>query len=161
MENKRIILHVDDDPDQRRIVSALLEHHGYVVESASDAEEATSKLAETSIRVVLLDIDMPGKDGLTLLKEIKQWDGGMQVIMLTGLERMSTILQSMRWGAEACIFKPLTDPTQLLEAIEAAFAKIDRWWVAVHEVAKQKDQLRKTQPAASPVEKRTVAARGE
>jgi phenylacetyl-CoA:acceptor oxidoreductase subunit 2 len=72
-------------------------------------------------RVVLLDIDMPQINGLEALREIKQHDGGIQVIMLTGLVSMNTVLESMRLGAESCLFKPVTDVAPLLDAIEAAW----------------------------------------
>ncbi len=149
MEQSKTILHVDDDPDQLRVVSTILKQYGYAVEPISDPDEALVRLSETGIRLVLLDIDMPGKDGLTVLREIKQVDGGVQVIMLTGMVKMSTVLRSMRWGAEACIFKPITDPAPLVEAIEAAFAKIDRWWYAVGELAKEKKKLPPAQPVSS------------
>ena len=150
MERDKTILHVDDDPSQLKIVSAILQERGYHVESIGDPDEALVHLSETGIRLVLLDIDMPGKDGLTLLQEIKTIDGGVQVIMLTGMVKMSTVLQSMRWGAEACIFKPLTDHAPLLEAVEAAFAKIDRWWFAVQELAREKKKLQQTSAAPGP-----------
>jgi len=152
MDRKQIVLHVDDDPGQLRVVASILERHGFQVESTDDPEQALVRLAETGARVVLLDIDMPNKDGLSLLKEIKAVDGGVQIIMLTGLVKMSTVLRSMRWGAEACIFKPLTDPAPLIEAIEAAFAKIDRWWVAVNELAQEKKKLRNVGAAPAAAE---------
>ena len=152
MDRKQVVLHVDDDPSQLRVVASILERHGFQVESTDDPEQALVRLAETGARVVLLDIDMPNKDGLSLLKEIKAVDGGVQIIMLTGLVKMSTVLRSMRWGAEACIFKPLTDPAPLIEAIEAAFAKIDRWWVAVNELAQEKKKLRNVGAAPAAAE---------
>ncbi len=152
MDRKQVVLHVDDDPSQLRVVATILERNGFQVESTDDLEQALVRLAETGARVVLLDIDMPNKDGLSLLKEIKAVDGGVQIIMLTGLVKMSTVLRSMRWGAEACIFKPLTDPAPLIEAIEAAFAKIDRWWVAVNELAQEKRKLRNVAAASAAAE---------
>jgi DNA-binding NtrC family response regulator len=89
--------------------------------------EAMTMLAETGARIVLLDIDMPGKDGHTLLQEIKQLDGGVQVIMCTGLVSMHTILRSIELGVEACIFKPIVDLSEISQAVERAFEKIDRF----------------------------------
>ncbi|MFI4876898.1 MAG: hypothetical protein ACIALR_16215, partial [Blastopirellula sp. JB062] len=57
-----------------------------------------------------------------------------QVIMLTGLVTLSTVLDSMRYGAETCLFKPVNEIEPLLEVLEAAFAKHGRWWSALHDL---------------------------
>jgi DNA-binding NtrC family response regulator len=98
---------------------------------------------------VILDIDMPGINGLDLLREIKAYDGGIQVIMLTGMVSLSTLLQSFRWGAEACIFKPLGDLDPLLEALEDTFRKINRWWTALEELSQRRRQEHRTPGQAS------------
>lgn len=146
----RVILHVDDDPAQLRIVRHMLEKKGYAIHSTTDPSQARQLLLETGARLVLLDIDMPDTDGLTLLKQIKSFDGGIQVIMLTGVVTMSTILRSLRWGAEACVFKPVTDPDDLAEPIEATFRKLDRWWDAVDYLAEEKRRLRRTAETSTP-----------
>jgi len=134
MERNRTILHIDDDPSLLKIVSKKLSLSGYDVHSLDDPKQTSRELITTGARLVLLDIDMPDIDGLTLLEDIKRHDGGIQVIMLTGLVSMTTVLQSMRWGAEACVFKPITDIQPLTTAIDAAFEKIDRWWMALDEL---------------------------
>ena len=131
MNRNYTILHVDDDESMLRIVAQTLGKKDYDVVSLEDSREATKMLLKTGARVVLLDIDMPHLDGLTLLDKIKRQDGGVQVIMLTGMVSMSTVLQSMRWGAEACIFKPLSDFDPLFTAVHTTFEKIDRWWQAL------------------------------
>ena len=134
----RTILHVDDDPGLLRIVAAQLEKKGYEVVSLAEPEKTLDVLHSSGATLVLLDIDMPGIDGLDLLKQVKQDDGGLQVIMLTGLVSMSTALRSLRWGAEACLFKPIEDWEPLLTAVEAAFDKIDRWWHCLEELRQRK-----------------------
>ena len=138
MNLNRTILHVDDDPDLLRIVAKTLGKEDYEVVSLDNPRQASQTLLKTGARVVILDIDMPQVDGLTLLSEIKKQDGGVQVIMLTGLVSMSTVLQSMRWGAEACIFKPLTDFVPLLTALQFSFEKIDRWWQTLDDLKQRK-----------------------
>ncbi len=128
MTQERTILHVDDDPSLLRIVHKILTAEGYDVVSLDDPTLVTKRRLETGARVVLLDLEMPQIDGLSVLQDIKSQDGGVEVIMLTGIVSMSTVLQSMRWGAEACVFKPITDREPLLSALEAAFDKINRWW---------------------------------
>jgi DNA-binding NtrC family response regulator len=133
MKYEKTVLHVDDDPAILRLVAKTLTKHGVQVVSVSKPAEAISQLFHTGARVVLLDIDMPNKDGLTLLAEIKKHDAGIQVIMCTGMVSIGTVLQSISLGAEGCVFKPIQDYGRLTESIDRAFEKIDRWWIALHE----------------------------
>src|SRR5688572_11630753 len=92
----RTILHVDDDPQFTRIVAHLLQHRGYDVVSLSDPQEALGELVRHGYRIVILDIDMPGVDGIELMRQIKEFDGGIQVIMLTGLVTLSNAMAAFR-----------------------------------------------------------------
>lgn len=144
MKNRRLVLHVDDDQALLRIVSRGLATRGYEVVSISNPAETLDKIIDTGARVVLLDIDMPmtgcqGFDtpilnGLDLLKKIKAQDGGIQVVMLTGVVTMSTVLRSLRYGAEACVFKPISDYDLLDTTLNDVFGKIDRWWRTLDEL---------------------------
>ncbi len=138
MNNERRILHVDDDPQMTRMIAARLQPQGYEVVSLNDPTEAIQSLLHNQYRVVLLDIDMPGVNGLDLLREIKAYDGGIQVIMLTGIVTLTTVLQSLRLGAEACFFKPLTETEPLLDSLAACFRKIDHWWASLEELSQRR-----------------------
>lgn len=124
----RKILHVDDDPAILRIVSRVLGKRGYNVVSVSDPNRAIETLKETSARLVILDIDMPNMCGLSLLEKIKAVDGSIQVLMLTGMVSMATILRATQLGAEECQFKPITDFDELGNAADRAYEKMLRWW---------------------------------
>lgn len=141
MQRNRTILHVDDDPNILRIVAKQLGKRGYDIVSIEDPTQCARSLITTGARLVILDVDMPTIDGLTLLEDIKYHDGGIQAIMLTGAVSMSTVLQSMRWGAEACVFKPITDFDPLVASIEATFKKIDRWWDSLEDLNQRKSSL--------------------
>ncbi|MEI8375026.1 MAG: response regulator [Planctomycetota bacterium] len=141
MNYRKTILHVDDDPQLTRLVAHYLQPLGYEVTSLNDPTQTLRVLSELQHRLVLLDIDMPEANGLDLLQQIKHTHGGSQVIMLTGLVSTQTLLQSYRWGAEFCIFKPMTNVAPLLEAVEAVFRKIDHWWSALEELGKQRRNL--------------------
>jgi DNA-binding NtrC family response regulator len=130
----RTVFHIDDDIVVTRMVAQQLESAGYQVISVNDSTAAFEKLLSSQARVVLLDIMMPGKTGLELLDEIKEHDGGIQVILLTGQVDLSTTMHAMRHGAEACFFKPLNDFGPLLESLELTFRKIDRWWSSLEEL---------------------------
>jgi len=131
MKYNRTVLHIDDDTAILNIVRRKLERHGLTVVSIQDPYKAISAITSLGARVVILDIDMPGKDGLTLLQEIKQFDAGIQVIMCTGMVSLSTVLQATSLGAEECIFKPIYDLQEITTAVDRAFEKIDRWWLAL------------------------------
>ena len=123
----RKVLHVDDDPDILAIVGHSLSKRGYKPHSITDPELAMPWLADCSTRIVLLDIEMPGKDGLTLLQEIKKFDGGIQVIMLTGLVSMGTIIRTTRLGALDCFFKPIDQIEAVMGSVDQAYLKLERW----------------------------------
>ena len=135
MHYSREILHIDDDPQFTRLVSGLLGDRGFTVAPLNDPSVAIDELVRSQRRIVLLDIDMRAVDGLTLLRDIKNFDSGIQVIMLTGMVSLSTVLQSERWGAEACFFKPLESIEPLVEALDAVYRKFDRWWAALDAMA--------------------------
>lgn len=145
MNEPRLLLHVDDDPAMLRVVRSSLSPHGYEVFSCQNPAAARDVILRENIRVCLLDIDMPEITGIELLRQIKQLDNGIQVIMLTGLVSLSTVLESNTHGAEAIFFKPLEDFQPLLEALDDSYRKIDRWWRALQELR----QLRKKQTAES------------
>jgi CheY-like chemotaxis protein len=128
MSVKRQILHIDDDPEFTRFVTEYLKDFGYETTSINDPSIFISRVPAIQERIVLLDIDMPGIDGLSILKKIKANDGGIQVIMLTGIVSQTTILRSLSLGAEACFFKPIVDIDPVVQALTDSFRKIDRWW---------------------------------
>jgi len=134
----RIVLHVDDDPKMTDLVTKQLTKEGYNVVSLNNPAQVIPMLIQKDCRVVILDIDMPQINGLELLEEIKQFDGGIQVIMLTGVVTTTNVLRSFRLGAEACFFKPFDDFQPIVDALEDAFGKIDRWRHTLEELVQRK-----------------------
>ncbi len=139
---RRTILHVDDDRSMLHFVRKRLEMEGYQVVSLEQPERTIDTLLNHDCRVVILDVQMPTTNGLELLSQIKQYDGGVQVIMLTGLVSMSTVLESLRRGAEACLFKPVIDFQELLDALTATFQKLDCWWQTLEELNRRRAEER-------------------
>ncbi|MEM6798233.1 MAG: response regulator [Planctomycetota bacterium] len=156
--NRRSILHVDDDPSVTGLVAKYLSDAGYQVESLNSALEAMDSVIEGQYRVVLLDIDMPHKSGMHLLSEIKAFDAGIQVIMLTGLVNVTTVLETMRNGAEACLFKPVMDAGPLVEAVEDAFRRTDRWWHSLRDLTQRRKQEQAMIEAATQMQSVVAAA---
>ena len=133
MKTEKIVLHVDDDQAILDIVGFSLKKRGYKVISIRDPTTALPILCKSGARVAILDIEMPGMDGLTLLREIKQRDAGIKTIMLTGMVSMGVVLHATRLGAEECVFKPIKDLNHVGDAVERCFSNIDSWWEALRE----------------------------
>lgn len=108
MSGTRILV-VDDEPDIRMLVKEILEDEGYAVEVAEDGETARQRLPEVSPDLIMLDIWMPGIDGITLLKE---WAaaGALTgpVIMMSGHGTVETAVEATRLGAYDFLEKPLS-----------------------------------------------------
>ncbi len=136
----RLVLHIDDDESVLKLVKQVLSKRSIKVISLTDPFKVIDTIVQEGIRVVLLDIDMPKKDGLTLLREIKSFDAGVHTIMCTGMVSISTILCATSLGAESCIFKPFYNHAQITDAVERAFQDIDRWWDALREWNQRKKQ---------------------
>lgn len=126
--NRRTVLHVDDDPMITDLVAEQLRSAGFETEAVHNPLNAIKAMISGQHRIVLVDVHMPGMSGLQLLEEIKRVDASVQVILLTALVQESTVIESMRLGAEACFFKPLSDPDPLIDALEDAYIRNDRWW---------------------------------
>lgn len=124
---ERRLLHVDDDPSILRIVRQRLRRRGFKVDSTTQPLECLDLIAKEGYRVVLTDLDMPQMTGVELIRRIKAYDGGIQVVVLSGLVTFTTALDSMRAGAESCLFKPILKIDPVATALGQAFAKIDYW----------------------------------
>lgn len=138
MKYHRTILHVNDDAEVTSTIGRELEQRGFQVTPLGDPAAVMEELTSSHYRFVLLAMDMPGLGGLDLLREIKAHDGSIQVVVMTDLASVQSVLQSSRWGAEACIFQPRKNMDLLLRTIERTFWKIDRWWDVIEWVAHEK-----------------------
>ncbi len=115
------ILVVDDEPDIRSLVQEILQDEDYQVQVAADAAEARHALRQRRPDLILLDIWMPGVDGITLLKE---WTGDTgelpcPVVMMSGHGTVETAVEATRLGAYDFIEKPLS-LAKLLLTVERA-----------------------------------------
>jgi DNA-binding NtrC family response regulator len=101
------IMVVDDDPDHLRVVCAILEESGYEVQDAQDAEQALSRIHEFQPALVLTDLRMPGMNGVELLERLGEGMEGVEVIVMTGHEDMTSAIGAMRAGAFDYVVKPM------------------------------------------------------
>ena len=105
---ERILL-VDDEDGIRRVLDIALTDLGYDVHTAPNGSEALSRFSELAPSIVLTDIKMPGMDGITLLKRLKQENPEVEVIMISGHGDMDLAIQSLKYDAADFITKPIDD----------------------------------------------------
>jgi two-component system nitrogen regulation response regulator NtrX len=108
------ILVVDDETNIRKLLTGVLEDEGYAVTGAGDAAEADAALAAGGIDLVLLDIQLPGVDGLKLLERWQKDEVSVPVIMMSGHGTIRTAVQATRFGALDFIEKPIQAERLLL-----------------------------------------------
>ncbi len=110
------VLIVDDEEQLARAFRRKLTAEGYVVTTASSAEEGLSLTEKQTFDVALLDIRLPGIDGVQLLEKLRKQEPTMEVIMLTGHASVDTAIQSMKLGAYDYLSKPckLNELTQVI-----------------------------------------------
>lgn len=102
------ILVVDDEAEACDILKDFLGKRGYRVTTALSGEEAINRVKEESPHIVLLDIKMPGMNGLETLKRIKEIDKKIIIIMVTVVEDNETGKKCIEWGADDYITKPIS-----------------------------------------------------
>jgi DNA-binding response OmpR family regulator len=115
--SKNKILFVDDDAQLRGMVKEELAAAGYVLDEASDAPQAMEMLRSGNYDLILLDITLPGKSGMDVLKFVKEEGLRCRVIMLTGMVGLSAAVDSMKLGAADYVTKPY-NINYLLASIE-------------------------------------------
>ena len=118
MEKCRVLL-VDDERDFLEVLTRRLGKRDVNVEGVSSGEEALQYLQAKPIDVAVLDVKMPGMDGLAALREIKKLNPLIEVIMLTGHASLEVALEGMRSGAFDYLMKP-AEIDELLYKIQDA-----------------------------------------
>ena len=118
MEKCRVLL-VDDERDFLEVLTRRLSKRDVNVDGVSSGEAALQYLQERPIDVAVLDVRMPGMDGITVLREIKKLNPLIEVIMLTGHASLEVALEGMRSGAFDYLMKP-AEIDELLYKIQDA-----------------------------------------
>jgi len=106
MEKPRILV-VDDEPKACELLQDFLEAKGYTVVTASSGAEALAVAKETQPSLILLDIRMPGMDGLETLQRIQKLNKAARIIMITAADEEEIAKEAMHRGAYDYITKPI------------------------------------------------------
>ncbi|MEO5333547.1 MAG: response regulator [Magnetococcus sp. YQC-5] len=100
------ILIVDDEADLRENLSVLLRHEGFQVSTAASGTEALRLLNGGRFDVVLMDLIMPGRDGIEILLEMRKLNNRIKIIIMTAFATVNTAVQAIRKGASDYLSKP-------------------------------------------------------
>ena len=115
MSAKGAVLVIDDELEIRESLTQLLELEGYQADAAATGEEGLKRLDDGLFDVVLLDINLPDRNGLDLLQQIKRESPEVGVIMITAYASTQTAFQASKQGADSYITKPWDNDKLLLE----------------------------------------------
>lgn len=137
MENARILL-VDDETDFTDTMSQLLQTRGYQVTAVNGGESAIKALGQGRYDVMVLDLKMPGMDGMATLKEAKKLELFTETLILTGHATIDTALEAMKLGAYDYLTKPC-DIDDLVQKIQGARKKKDA--AEEQEISKKIDRI--------------------
>lgn len=121
--NEKILI-IDHEPDIRKDLETILAKKGYQVMAASGSEAAISVLKSEPLDLVIMDIRMPGMDGLEFMREVKKLGDDIEVIVLTGSVSVENAVKALRDdGAFDFLTKPLKNVDQLINSVKEALQK--------------------------------------
>lgn len=127
MDNsQKKILIIEDDQFLREFYQELLQAEGYFVDTASDGEIGLSKLQSSEYNLVLLDLMLPKKDGVQILRDLKVKPAkspNSTIVVLTNLGQDAVIKQCLELGANGYLIKSALNPDQVLTEVKSYLQK--------------------------------------
>lgn len=120
-QNKKILI-VEDDQFLREFYQELLQEEGYLVDAAGDGEVALKKIWENEYDLILLDIMLPKKDGIQILRDLKLHpakSSSVKIVALTNLGQDAVIKECFDLGVEGYLIKSALNPDQVLSEIKS------------------------------------------
>lgn len=118
-KRKSKVLIAEDDPFLQDILSDILKDDGLSVDTASDGEEALRKALENSYDVVLLDLLMPKKNGIEVLKELKKHAFKTPILVFSNMSTTVSREEAMKYGAKGFFVKSDMDIDEVVEKVRA------------------------------------------
>ncbi|MBC8875917.1 MAG: response regulator [Planctomycetes bacterium] len=117
MSDEPRLLVVDDDPVICFACRRIFSDRGFEVEESTDAREGLKRATEQEYAGILLDIKMPGIDGIQFLEELRKCKPALPVLIMTGYPSLSTATAAVELGASGYITKPFT-PAKVRQAVQ-------------------------------------------
>lgn len=121
-EPKATILVVDDEPDVREVLEEYLGAHGYAAIGADSAAAARTLAAQQPVDLALVDIHMPGEDGLSLARHLRERYAALAIIMLTSAGTVMDRVVGLEVGADDYVPKPF-DPRELVARVRSVLRR--------------------------------------
>lgn len=111
----KVILIIEDDPDQRKLIERMLTGSGYRVTSAADGQSGVDMAADVSPQLIILDVMMPRLNGYQACRALKQDQrtAGIPILMLTTKQEPADEFWASQVGADAFLTKPIDVPALL------------------------------------------------
>jgi two-component system, NtrC family, response regulator HydG len=121
IENVNILI-VDDSPETVELIKRNLESVGYHIYSANNVQSAVKLLASLNIDLVITDLNMPGDNGITLVRHVSENYKATGTLVITGFPSIQGAVESIKVGAEEYLVKPFTDE-ELFKSVERVLTK--------------------------------------
>ena len=122
MSPKATLLIVDDEPDVREVLEEYFSAHGYATLGAENATAAKALAAEHDIDLALVDINMPGEDGLSLARHLRERYSRIAIVMLTSASTVVDRIVGLEMGADDYVPKPF-DPRELAARVKSVLRR--------------------------------------
>src|SRR5215471_7674497 len=106
--SKPTILVVDDEPGVRSALTGVLQDEGYIVESVSTGEECLDRVTRGPLDLIVLDVWLPGMDGLATLARLRERQVDSQVVLISGHGNIESAVRAIKMGAFDFVEKPLS-----------------------------------------------------
>ncbi len=121
---KKLVLIIDDEANDRYLLSVMLNDGGYEVIEASNGADGLQLFREQHPDLVIVDLRMPGMDGLEVLAEISGEQSNTPVIVVSGSERIDDAIQAIRLGASDYLLKPINEPSGLYHTLSKNLERV-------------------------------------
>src|SRR5213595_2653481 len=108
MSKAATVLVVDDEPGVRSALSGVLRDEGYTVDAVSTGEECLERLTRASVDLIILDVWLPGMDGLATLARLRERQVDAQVVLISGHGNIESAVRAIKMGAFDFVEKPLS-----------------------------------------------------
>ena len=119
---KATLLIVDDEPDVREVLEEYFVAHGYAAIGAESAAAARTAAAQHTIDLALIDIHMPGEDGLSLARHLRERYASIAIVMLTSASTLVDRVVGLEIGADDYVTKPF-DPRELMARVKSVLRR--------------------------------------
>jgi two-component system, LuxR family, response regulator FixJ len=155
-EPKSRVFVLDDDPSIRKSLATLLSTEDYTIETFADAAEYLVRVPHPGPACLVLDVQLPGLDGLALQRQLTQEGRVEQIVFITGHGDIPMGISAMKRGAVDFLPKPFSDD-ELLSAVAQALARSAEHWKQRGDVAESRTRLAKLTPREFEVMRMVIA----